>query len=101
MNNKGQALVEFIIIMPILIMLLLAFFDFVNVIQKKMELERIIEEVTLESNYSLSSDMSLEKVSLDNMVTYKLSSDVEMTSPLVSVLIDNYHVTVERTIYAK
>ena len=35
MNNKGQALVEFIIILPIFIMIILVVFDYARIIQTK------------------------------------------------------------------
>ena len=37
MSKKGQALVEFIIILPVFLMLLLAVFDYVKIIQTKMD----------------------------------------------------------------
>ena len=38
-NKKGQALVEFVVIMPIFIMLLISIIDLGNIIYKKYHLE--------------------------------------------------------------
>jgi len=38
-NNKGQALVEFIIILPIFLLLIISIIDFGNIISKKYSLE--------------------------------------------------------------
>ena len=37
-NNRGQALVEFIMILPILILFIMAVFDFANILLKKNEM---------------------------------------------------------------
>ncbi|MBQ6841203.1 MAG: pilus assembly protein [Bacilli bacterium] len=102
MNKKGQALVEFIIVMPIFVMLLLAAFDFVKIIQTKMTLESAIEEVILDNNYKLEDNVLLNKETENDMITYRLSKDVDITSPLITLVIDNsYKVMVERTVYAE
>ena len=44
-NNKGQALVEFVIIMPIFIFIVLAMFDLGNIIIKKYELENNLDTI--------------------------------------------------------
>lgn len=45
MKNKGQALVEFIIILPILLLLLLGIIDFGNIIYKKYTLENDLDQI--------------------------------------------------------
>lgn len=97
MNKKGQALVEFIIIMPIFIMILLASFDLVKIFSTKIELENKIEEVI---SLEKADNLIFTKEVNDEFITYKLSKDIEITSPLVSLVTDNkYRVTIERTIY--
>ena len=41
MNKKGQALIEFIIILPIFIMIMLAVFDYVRIYSEKSNLENV------------------------------------------------------------
>ena len=44
-NNRGQALVEFIMILPILILFIMAVFDFANILLKKNEMNDILNDV--------------------------------------------------------
>ena len=46
MNRKGQALVEFVLILPIFILMLFAIVDFGMILSKKNELENISVDVT-------------------------------------------------------
>lgn len=102
MNKKGQALVEFIIVMPIFIMLLLAAFDIVKIVQTKMNLETTLEEIVLDDSTKIANDIIYTKDTKDNTVTYKLSLDVEVISPFITLVTDDkYRVTVERTLYDK
>lgn len=102
MNKRGQALVEFIIVMPIFIMILLAAFDFVNIIQTKMTLENAVEELIVNENIILDKDIKFQKEKDSKYVKYKLSKDVNITSPFLTLVIENdYKVVVERSIYAK
>ena len=41
MNRKGQALVEFVLILPLFIMLLFAIIDFGNILNQKSKLENM------------------------------------------------------------
>ena len=59
MNKKGQALIEFIIILPIFIMMMLAVFDCVRIYSEKSKLEGIIEDVILDD--STYSDVNVTK----------------------------------------
>ena len=44
-DNKGQALVEFIIILPIFLLLIISVIDFGNIISKKYSLENDIDTI--------------------------------------------------------
>ena len=100
MNKKGQALVEFIIVMPIFILILLAAFDWVKVIQVKMNLESALDEIVFNESYSLDKDMVLKKEIENDMTIYKITTNVKLSSPFVTFVVDNpYKVVVERAIY--
>ena len=102
LNKKGQALVEFIIILPIIIILMLAVFDFVKIMQTKMNLESTIEEVILDDTINLDKDINLTKKDEDNYTTYTVTKNVDITSPILSAILKNkYEVKVTRSIYAK
>ena len=100
MNKKGQALVEFIIILPVFLMLLLAVFDYVKIIQTKMDLESVIEDYSLSEDYKLSDEITLKEENNEGIKTYTLSKSVEITSPvLIPIISKSYDVKVTRSIY--
>ena len=101
-NKKGQALVEFIIILPIIILLMLAVFDYIKIIQTKMKLESTIEEVILDDTIELDKDVNLTKTTEDNYINYTLAKNVDIASPVLSAILKNeYEVKVSRSIYDK
>ena len=99
MNKKGQALVEFIIIIPIFIMLILAVFDYVKITQTRFDLETKLEDVILNDDSILDSEiLTLEHN--DGKVKYILSKDITITSPVLSVFMGTkYKITCERVVY--
>ena len=100
MNKKGQALVEFIIILPVFLMLLLAVFDYAKIIQTKMDLESVIEDYSLNEDYELSKDITLKEETSEGIKTYTLSKFVEISSPvLIPIISKSYDVKVTRSIY--
>ena len=99
MNKKGQALIEFIIILPIFIMLMLAVFDYVRIYSEKSNLESVIEDVIL-SNELKDDNITLLKELDDEKTKYTLNKSIDIYSPVISVIIgDKYVVSVSRTIY--
>ena len=58
MNRKGQALVEFVLILPIFIMILFSIVDFGMIFNKKNELENISVDVV----NMLNKDIPLEEI---------------------------------------
>lgn len=110
-NNKGQALVEFIIILPIFLLLLISTIDFGNIYIKKMSLENDLDlvydlykdkEYTKINDYITSKDISVTYEEVDDFTNIKLEKDINVFSPvLVSILGKDYKVEVERTLYNK
>ncbi|MGN1379484.1 MAG: TadE/TadG family type IV pilus assembly protein [Bacilli bacterium] len=99
MNRKGQALIEFIIILPIFIMLMLAVFDYVRIYSEKSNLESIIEDVVL-SNELNDNNITLLKETDEDKTKYTLNKSIDIFSPVISVIIGNkYVVSVSRVIY--
>ena len=98
MNKKGQALIEFIIILPIFIMMMLAVFDCVRIYSEKSKLEGILEDVILDSgNYS---DINVTKNNVNKGTEYVVSKKVDIVSPIVSVVTGNkYNIVVKRIVY--
>ena len=110
-RNKGQALVEFVLILPVFLLLLLAIIDFEKIISIKNSLEnksndaltylkedKSYEEVKelLNRNNANEIDISLNYGN-DNYLTIELSQKVEIFTPgLSSILGTPYQVKVER-----
>lgn len=99
MNKKGQALIEFIIILPIFIMLMLAVFDYVRIYSEKSNLESVIEDVIL-SNELNDDNITVLKETDEEKTKYILNKSIDIYSPVISVIIGNkYVVSVSRVIY--
>ena len=101
-SKKGQALIEFILVLPIFLMLILAVFDYVKIMQTKYKLESIMEDVILDNNTNLDNNIILNIEINSNIITYKLNENIDITSPILSVILKNpYNVEITRSIYEK
>ena len=66
MNNKGQALVEFILILPVFIMILFIIIDFGMICNKKSNLESISNDAVL--IYKQNKSIKKRKASQINII---------------------------------
>ena len=107
MNRKGQALVEFVLILPILILILFAIIDFGLIISKKNELENMsVDVVTLFKNGksieeidSIYSDVIIDEENTTDYTRIILSKDIDILTPGLNLILGNpYKVSVERNI---
>lgn len=111
-NKKGQALVEFVIILPIFIFMLLSIIDIGKVIYFQNQLvselndvvdlyknQKTYDEILNELNLQ-DEGVTLEIKNQDNeIITFYLKRDVEIITPGLNVIFDNpYTVTVERAL---
>ena len=109
MNKKGQALVEFILILPVLLLIAMAMIDVGNIFLKKYDLNKDLETVTelYKSNdtkklgvYLANEDLTLEDESKNGMITLILKKNVEISAPgLTNILGKNYEIKTTKTIY--
>lgn len=83
-NNKGQALVEFVIILPIFILLVLGCIDIGRIMYTKMNLEEQMSDVV--DYYKNGKTIEEIKNKIDNDVDIK--SDNEYTTILLTKKID-------------
>lgn len=107
MNNKGQALVEFVIIMPIFLFIVLAIFDVGNIISKKYALENDLDTVTLMyennsndvSSFVSSKNVKVKYEEYGNYNKITLSKQVKIVTPIVSKALGNsYEISASRTV---
>lgn len=111
-NNKGQALVEFVIILPIFIFMLLAMIDIGKMIYFKNELESDLSFVVdLYKNKKSYQDISSELAKNDEEVVLEIKNEnnktvtfylkkpmVIVTPGLSSIFGDPYEIEVKRVI---
>lgn len=107
MNRKGQALVEFVLILPIFLLILFAIVDFGIILSNKNELENISVDVIsmIRNNDSMEEikrnypDLSIELDNDTDYITVRIYKNVNIMTPgLNLVLGDPYKVLIERTI---
>ena len=113
MNKRGQALVEFVMVLPILIMFFFGSVDFGRIVIRKNELENLTTEVIkmyenndnydkIEEFLKLNNENNTIEITNkdNNNIEFNLVSDLELITPgLSKILGDPYKVSVKRVIY--
>ena len=107
MNNKGQALVEFVLILPIFLLLLLAIYDFGRIFNTKNMLEwnsnDIVEMVkndkSLDDIKSIYKDIDISISTEEEYRVIEVSDKMELMTPGFNRIFgDPYKVIVKRYI---
>jgi len=113
LDKKGQALIEFVLILPILIMLLFAVIDFGNVFVNQNELETALgllndlEKTNINYNdiYNLVNGNRSKKINVNILnqengyVTVVLQREIDIITPGANIILDDpYIVKVQRVI---
>ena len=110
-NRKGQALVEFVMILPIFLFLLFAIIDFGKLLYIKNNLESTMDEViddyrsrenVDEINTKLKQKNANQWVTLkkeEEYLTFSLREEVALITPGLNLILKNpFDVTIERSI---
>lgn len=110
-NNKGQALVEFIIILPIFLLLIISLIDFGNIFVKKNSLENNLDTIVSlykegktdnVKDYALKNDLDVAISDDGEFKKFTIRKNVKITSPLLVIpLGNNYRIKTEKDIYVK
>lgn len=111
-NNKGQALVEFVILIPVLMLLILSIFDLGNIILKKYKLENELDIIInyynnndeqLMNSYASMKDISIKKERKNNnMIDIKVSYEVNINTPVLNKIMgENYQIETSRIVYER
>lgn len=107
MNRKGQALVEFVIILPIFLLILFAIVDFGLILSKKNELENVSVDIVsmIKNNDSIDDikilypDIEIDISSDNKYTTIKIYESMNIMTPGLNIVLgDPYLVEIERTI---
>jgi len=108
MNNKGQALVEFVLILPVFILILFVIVDFGMIVNEKNSLENKSVDITrkTKSNKNINeikkiyNDVNVELIENDDILKVVISNEVDIITPgLNRIFGDPYVVKVERFVY--
>ena len=112
MNRKGQALVEFVLIVPILIMILFCMIDFGKILYSRINLESKIDKVISlyeeEKTYDeikkiINKDdkVNIKITNKDNeYVEFSLSKEIEIITPGLNAILDNpFENKITRVVY--
>lgn len=113
LDRKGQALIEFVLILPILIMLIFVVIDFGNIFVNKNELETAVGSLNdieknnltydyvnklINKNKKAKIDVSVSNAE-DGYITIILERKVDIITPGLNLIIDDpYIVTTQRVI---
>ena len=108
MKSKGQALIEFILVMPIFIFIALAVFDFGNIIVKKYQLENDIDTIATMYEEKKDADATAYATKIDAKLTYNdtgtyneisLSKRVNIITPILRQAMGRYYeINTKRTV---
>ena len=107
MNKKGQALIEFVLILPIFILILLAVIDFGIIFNKKSNLENDSSDIvnlfkngtSLEEIESMYKDNSIDITSDGEYYKFIISTSINLITPgLNRILGDPYVIDIERVL---
>ena len=108
-NQNGQALVEFIVILPIFLLLVMGMFDFGNILYQKYKLENhldyIVELYKSDVEDDLEAYLDNNEIEMttrlgDNYSIIELSKKLKIITPgLESIIGDPYVVKTSKVIY--
>ena len=108
MNKRGQALVEFILILPVILLVLMALIDVGTIFMQKIDLNNDMQTIVqLYKNgnkneldkYIKNEKLSLKETKENNLVNLSLSKEVRISTPgLTNVLGKKYNIEVKRTV---
>ena len=109
MKDKGQALIEFILILPILILILVSLIDIGNIFLQKYSLNNSLETAVLlyqnDKEKELKAYVAKENLKYiedknGDMVTITLEKNIKINAPgLSNVLGKNYKANATKTFY--
>ena len=111
-NKNGQALVEFVILLPIFIFMLFMAVDFGRILYNKTDLESKMDTVITDYQNSYSKEKIQERLKLENeeilldvsnensTTDFYLKKKITILTPGLNLILKNpYEIVVKRVIY--
>ncbi len=109
MKEKGQALVEFVLILPVVILILLCLIDISSIYLKKYDLNNSLEVISdfYQNNeedelkaYVAREDLGFSLDEDGSLVKITVWKNMDINAPILSnVLGKNYRVTAQKKVY--
>lgn len=109
MNKKGQALIEFILILPVLLLIIIAMIDIGNIFLEKYNLNKDLDTISelYQNNenkklaaYIASEGITLDEKTNDGMTTLTIKKKIEITAPILSnILGKEYEINTSKVFY--
>lgn len=109
MNKKGQALVEFIMILPVFLIILMAIIDIGNIYVKKNELNSDLEVISeMYENgkrpelmaYVANENLEYEENVNGDLVNIEIKKNINVNAPILSNIIGSkYEIKVSKIVY--
>lgn len=108
-NSKGQALVEFVILIPIIMMIIFVVIDFSNIFYQKNYLENVTNDVVRLKEHGKSDEYVKNKLDKDITITYTpkgdlkkitISKKINLVTPFSNMFFKNpYIIKTERVVF--
>ena len=107
MNRKGQALIEFVLILPVFLFILFAIIDFGIIFSSKSSLENDSADIvslfktgtSLEELNRMYNDIKINLSNDENYYTFEITTSVNLITPGFNRIFgDPYIINVERVI---
>ena len=109
MKDKGQALIEFVLILPVILLILLYIIEFGRITLKKQQLEsnmdlivNLYEEKKQQelNTYISNNNIMINYNKQNDLTTIEIKQNIKSNMPLINRIIGNT-ITTQRTIYEK
>lgn len=109
LNKKAQALIEFVLLLPVIIVLIFSSIDVLNLILKKNNLStRLNDEIILYENKKetitdLEKRLEFENIDItfsqkDKYITIIASKKIKWISPITESILKDYTIKIKRVI---
>jgi len=106
-KNSGQALVEFVIVLPIILVILLYIIEFGKITLKKYELESNMDLIVNLyedhkqneiNNYVSSNNITISYKTNNDLTTITIKKSIKSNMPIVNKVLGN-NIETKRTVY--
>lgn len=110
-NKKAQALIEFVLILPIIILLILGGIDLGRIILRKSELEnKISDQITVwksekqsindlkQSLKDKNTTVNIIKNETTSFYTVEVKEKITFLTPVISNILDSYTIKIKRVV---